>query len=101
VSAEPDDHLSELALARLLIDGAAQPAHVAGCARCQRVLDDARAQTAAFARQVFPRTLPRIEARLTRRRVVWFASAAFAALAAAVAVDRGPSAVSGSDRTDP
>jgi hypothetical protein len=79
-------HLSELAIARLLLDGVESPAHAASCADCRAAVDHARREVARFAREVGPRTLPAIEARLARRRTIWLGAAGLAALAAAALV---------------
>jgi hypothetical protein len=75
-------HLSELAIARLVLDGAEPPAHTAGCMDCRAAVDQARRDAARFAREVGPRTLPAIEARFARRRAIGLGVAGLAALAA-------------------
>jgi len=80
----PERHLSEIDLARLVVDAGEPPAHVAGCARCREALEHARGEAAVFARRVMPRTLPAIEARLGRRRIAWLVPATIALAAVAV-----------------
>ena len=77
-------HLSELEIAQLVLDGpAAPPLHIAGCADCRGAVDHARREAARFTREIGPRTQPAIEARLARRRALWFGAAGLAAVATA------------------
>lgn len=79
------EHLTEIAIAEVLL-GAEPAGDAAACPVCRAALDDARREATAFTRTVGPRTLPVIEARLARWRMVWFASAGLAAVAAVAAV---------------
>jgi hypothetical protein len=78
------EHLTELALARLGLNGDEPPAHVAKCAHCREAVEQLRAEATRFASHVLPRTLPAVEARLAPRRMAWWRAAACAAVAAAV-----------------
>lgn len=69
------EHLTELELARLLV---ADPppdvvAHAAACARCQAVVDAARADARRFDDEVLPRTLPAVRARAAAGEESWLA----------------------------
>ena len=76
-------HLGELAIARLLLGGAEPPADVADCPDCRVAIGQARGEVASFVRVIGPRTLPAIEGRLARRRLVRFTAAGLAVVTAA------------------
>lgn len=84
------EHVSAFALDALALDAlpadetARVEAHLARCAACRRVHDDAAAGRAEFAQTVLPRTLPALRARAPRgrwldRRTLWIVAAAAAA----------------------
>jgi hypothetical protein len=73
-----ENHPSEILMARLLIGRASGDEvrqvddHARDCLRCKTELEGARAARSRFDRQVFSRTLPRIEERFAGRPRRWF-----------------------------
>src|SRR5258706_1424164 len=69
-----EEHPSDILMARLLVGKASEDEwrrvdeHVRGCERCRVELEGAEAARFRFERQVFPRTLPRIERHAVRPR---------------------------------
>jgi hypothetical protein len=81
-----EGHLTEFELAKLLLDDAKPTAHIDGCGHCRGEFERIRAEGATFTRKAFPRTLSAVEARLSRRRLSWLATAAFSVVAVAIAM---------------